>query len=246
MKKMKANKNKIELGVNIDHVATIREARKIDYPDPVAAAMLAIKGGADSIVCHLREDRRHIKDDDLYRIRKAISKKVNLEMAISEEIIAIAVDAKPDQVTFVPEKREELTTEGGLDVISNIERVSKAVERMSRAGIKTSLFIEPDVEQIKAAKSSGVDMIELHTGRYANAAGKEFIEKEMQFLRDSSRFALSIGLKVFAGHGLNYVNTKPLTVIDEMEEYNIGHSIVARSIFVGMEQAVKEMKELLR
>ena len=243
---MKANKNKIELGVNIDHVATIREARKIDYPDPVAAATLAIKGGADSIVCHLREDRRHIKDDDLYRIRRAVSKKVNLEMAVSEEIISIALDVKPDQVTFVPEKREELTTEGGLDVISNIARVSKATERMAKAGIKTSFFIEPVVDQARAAKDAGADMVEFHTGLYANAKDKASIEKEIKALKDSSRFALSIGLKVFAGHGLNYGNTKPLIAINEIEEYNIGHSIVARSVFVGMEQAVKEMKDLLR
>lgn len=234
-----------KLGVNIDHVATIREARKIDYPDPVEAALLCQAEGADSVVCHLREDRRHIQTRDLYRLKRAVKVKLNLEMAMSKKIVNIAIDVKPDQVTLVPEKRRELTTEGGLDVASQKSRVGKILQKMQKSGIKTSLFIDPDTRQIRAAREIGAGMIELHTGRYANAQNKRERKKEYNSLKNSALVAKKIGLKVFAGHGLNYKNTKPLTRIKEIEEYNIGHSVVARAVFVGLAEAVKEMKALV-
>lgn len=235
-----------KLGVNIDHVATIRQARMIDYPDPVDAAVLCQERGADSIVCHLREDRRHIQDDDLYRLKKVIRVKLNLEMAVSNEIIEIAIDVKPDQVTFVPERREELTTEGGLNVLSQKNRVKKALQRMQSVGIDVSLFIDPDLRQIRVSKEIGARMIELHTGLYANARNRSALKREYLSLKKSSKFAKEIDLKVFSGHGLNYKNVQLLRNIDEIEEYNIGHSIVARAVFIGLGNAVKEMKELLR
>ncbi len=234
------------LGVNIDHVATIREARKINYPDPVEAALLCQAAGADAIVCHLREDRRHIQDRDLCRLKKVVTVKLNLEMAMSEEIVDIALDVKPDQVTLVPEKRAELTTEGGLDILSRKNRVKKVLQKMKRKGIEASLFIDPDMRQIRASREIGAGMIELHTGRYANAQNKKDLKREYQSLKNSSKFAKSIGLKVFAGHGLNYKNIKPLRNIKEIEEYNIGHSIVAHAVFVGLEKAIKEMKALVK
>jgi len=235
-----------KLGVNIDHVATIREARKVNYPSPIEAALLCEKAGADSIVCHLREDRRHIQDRDLYRLKKAVTVKLNLEMATSEEIVDIALNVKPDQVTLVPEKRAELTTEGGLDVLSRKNRVKKVLQRMEARGIEASIFIDPDMGQIRAAREMGARMIELHTGRYANARNKKNLKEEYQALKNSSKFAKDIGLRVFAGHGLNYENTSPLKKIEEIEEYNIGHSIVAHAVFVGLGKAVKEMKALVR
>ncbi len=235
-----------KLGVNIDHVATIREARKIDYPDPVEAALLCQSAGADSIVCHLREDRRHIQDKDLYRLKEALSVKLNLEMACSDEIIEIAADVKPCQVTLVPEKRRELTTEGGLDVHSLKSRVKKTLRRMEKSDIVASLFIDPDARQIKAAQRAGARIIELHTGEYANAKNKKAAKREFAALEKASALAEKIGLLVFAGHGLNYKNTKPLTKITEIAEYNIGHSIIARAVFIGLQRAVKEMKALLR
>lgn len=234
-----------KLGVNVDHVATIREARKINYPDPVKAALLCRDAGADSVVCHLREDRRHIQDKDLYRLRNLIRIKLNLEMAMSEGIIRIALDVKPGQVTLVPEKRAELTTEGGLDIVLLKNRVKKVAAKMRKSGIETSLFIEPDKRQIKASRDAGCGMIELHTGSYANAKNAKSLRKEYNILKEAALFAKKIGLKVFAGHGLNYKNTKRLTNIKEIEEYNIGHAIVARAIFVGMKKAVKEMKALV-
>jgi len=234
------------LGVNIDHVATIREARKIDYPDPLEAALVCQRAGADSIVCHLREDRRHIHDSDLCRLKKTLAVKLNLEMAASDEIIGIALDVKPCRVTLVPEKRKELTTESGLDVYSQKSRIKKVLKKMEKAGIGASLFIDPAKRQIKASLASGARMIELHTGKYANARNKKEAKSEFTVLKEAVRFAKKIGLEVFAGHGLNYKNTKPLTKIKEIEEYNIGHSIVARAVFVGLRRAVKEMKALLR
>jgi len=236
----------ISLGVNIDHVATIREARKIDYPDTVEAALLCQSAGANSIVCHLREDRRHVQDKDLYRLKDALEVKLNLEMACSDEIAAIALDVKPFQVTLVPEKRKELTTEGGLDVCSCKSRVKKIIAKMEKSGIRTSLFVDPDPRQIKAALEVGAHTIELHTGEYANAKNKRAVKREFDVLKNASTLAKSIGLSVFAGHGLNYNNTKPLTKIKEIAEYNIGHSIIARAVFVGLQRAVKEMKALLR
>jgi pyridoxine 5-phosphate synthase len=233
------------LGVNIDHVATIREARKIAYPDPVEAALMCQDAGADSIVCHLREDRRHIQTKDLYNLKKALKIRLNLEMAISEEIIDIALDAGPGQATIVPEKRRELTTEGGVDVLAEKNRLKKALDRMERGGIDVSLFIDPDAKQIKASRELGARMVELHTGRYADARNKSDTKKEFLSLEKAAGLARKIGLKVFAGHGLNYENTRPLRSIEEIEEYNIGHSIVARAIFAGLGKAVREMKELV-
>jgi len=234
-----------KLGVNIDHVATIREARKIDYPDPIEAARICKSAGADSIVCHLREDRRHIQDRDLPKLKK-IKCKLNLEMAVSKKIVTIALNIKPDQITLVPEKRQELTTEGGLDVVSQKAKVKKVIERMTKRGIKASLFIDPDKKQITAAKAAGALMIELHTGCYANAKNRKEEKKEYNLLKEAAKFASKIGIQVFAGHGLNYKNTKSLLKIKEIKEYNIGHSIIARSIFVGIKTAVREMKALVR
>jgi len=234
-----------ELGVNIDHVATIRQARKIDYPDPVRAALLCEKSGADSIVCHLREDRRHIQDEDLYRLKKTVKVKLNLEMAASDGIVKIALHVKPDQVTLVPEKRKELTTEGGLDVISLKNRIKEVAGQMQKAGIRVSLFIDPEKAQIEASRETGVKMVELHTGRYADAKTPDLLEREYGALAAAAEFAGKTGLRVFAGHGLNYANAKKLRSIKEIEEYNIGHSIIARSVFVGIEKAVREMKGLI-
>ncbi|MBL7158083.1 MAG: pyridoxine 5'-phosphate synthase [Candidatus Omnitrophica bacterium] len=235
----------MELGVNIDHVATLREARRIDIPDPIAAARFSELGGADSIVCHLREDRRHIQDRDLRRLKKSVSVKLNLEMAASQDIVEIACAVRPDQATLVPEKRRELTTEGGLDVIGGSKRITRVIKKLDAARIKVSLFIDPDRHQIKAARSAGVRMVELHAGNYASARGARNIKKEYSVLRKAARYGKSIGLKVFAGHGLNYANIKRLLPIKEIEEYNIGHSIVARAVFVGIEKAVREMKALI-
>ncbi|MBL7155516.1 MAG: pyridoxine 5'-phosphate synthase [Candidatus Omnitrophica bacterium] len=234
------------LGVNIDHVATIREARKIDYPDPVEAARICEKAGADSIVCHLREDRRHIQDHDLRTLKKVVKTKLNLEMGASKEIVDIALRVRPDQVTLVPEKRKELTTEGGLDVLSQKKKLKAVLKKIQKKGIGVSLFVDPDIKQLKASRQIGASMIELHTGSYANAKNKKVLKKEYVILKKSARFAKKIGLNVFAGHGLNYKNTRRLRNIREIEEYNIGHSIVARSIFVGLKNAVKEMKAIVR
>ena len=234
-----------ELGVNIDHIATIREARKTPYPDPVEAALMCERAGADSIVCHLREDRRHIQDRDLFRLKDLVKVKLNLEMALSEEIISIALKIKPNQITLVPEKREELTTEGGLDVVSQAKRIASTIKLMKKSGIEVSLFVDPKKDQIKASKDVGVSLIEIHTGEYANANEKD-IEKEYNIIKESSAYGESLGLQVFAGHGLNYKNIKHLLEIPEIKEYNIGHSIVARSFFVGIEKAVKEMKDIIK
>jgi len=234
-----------KLGVNIDHVATVREARKIEYPDPVRAALIIEKAGADSIVCHLREDRRHIQDRDLYALKSKLKIKLNLEMAMAEEIIDIAIDAEPDQITLVPEKRQELTTEGGLDVISQKRRVGNVLRKMDNAGIEVSIFVDPEEKQIKACQDAGVKMIELHTGRYAETGNSVRQKKELEQIKRSAKIATKLGLKVFAGHGLNYRNTRALTGIREIEEYNIGHSIISRAIFIGLDRAVKEMKELI-
>jgi len=235
-----------ELGVNIDHVATIREARKIEYPDPIKAAIVCQRSGADSIVCHLREDRRHIQDRDLYRLKKVVKVKLNLEMATSEDVVKMALVVKPDQATLVPEKRKELTTEGGLNVVSQKAKLKKILWKLKKAGIGVSLFIDPEEPQIKAARDLGIEMIELHTGRYANARTDRLARRELAILKKSAVFAKKLGLKVFAGHGLNYDNTRRLRRIREIEEYNIGHSIIARSVFVGLENAVKEMKALIK
>ncbi len=236
----------MQLGVNIDHVATLRQARKIDVPDPVMAARIALRAGCDSIVCHLREDRRHINDDDLEQLRKIVKTKLNLEMSCAEEIVNIALKIKPDQATLVPERREEVTTEGGLDVVSNQKVISRIVRDLSSKGISVSLFIDPEKSQIEAARHAGVECIELHTGRYANARTETELNLELQNINQNAKFARSLDLEVFAGHGLNYENVKKILKIKDIEELNIGHSIVARAVFFGLENAVKEMLTLIK
>tara|TARA_R110002095_G_scaffold67111_8_gene57059 strand:+ start:635 stop:1351 length:717 start_codon:yes stop_codon:yes gene_type:complete len=233
------------LGVNIDHVATVRQARLTYEPDPVWAAVLAELGGADGITLHLREDRRHIQDHDLYTMKKTVQVKLNLEMAAEPEMTGIALDVRPDQVSLVPEKREELTTEGGLDVVANFERVKNCVVQLQEAGIEVSLFIDPDLDQIAASKNSGVHAVELHTGRYADATSAEEQQREYEILLRASEFTIEQGLKLHMGHGLTYRNVSKIAAIPNVSELNIGHSIISRAVLVGMEQAVREMKALV-
>ncbi len=233
------------LNVNIDHVATVRQARGGDEPDPVLAAYLSELGGAHGIVVHLREDRRHIQDRDLRILRETVRTKLNLEMASTDEMTAIAREVKPDMVTLVPEKRNELTTEGGLDVAGNLKGVSRTVKALRDAGIFVSLFIDPDTEQIRAAKSTGAEMVEIHTGAYAEAGKDSEREKELRKIKKAVRKASELGLRVSAGHGLNYVNSGPVALIEGIEEFNIGHSIVSRALMVGFENAVREMVILI-
>tara|TARA_R110002111_G_scaffold191869_1_gene258179 strand:- start:73055 stop:73771 length:717 start_codon:yes stop_codon:yes gene_type:complete len=233
------------LGVNIDHVATVRQARLTYEPDPVWAAVLAELGGADGITLHLREDRRHIQDHDLYTMKKTVQVKLNLEMAAEPEMTGIALDVRPDQVSLVPEKREELTTEGGLDVVANFERVKNCVVQLQEAGIEVSLFIDPDLDQIAASKNSGVHAVELHTGRYADATSAEDQQREYEILLRASEFTIEQGLKLHMGHGLTYRNVSKIAAIPNVSELNIGHSIISRAVLVGMEQAVREMKALV-
>jgi len=235
----------MRLGVNIDHVATLREARRALEPEPSFAALIAEDSGADSIVAHLREDRRHINENDLRLLRGILRSRLNLEMSVAAKIVSIACEVRPDQATLVPEKREELTTEGGLDVKKNFSKVEKAAKRLAEEGIDVSLFIDPDNGQIKAAQRAGVRMVELHTGRYANARNSNEEARHFRELKEAARFAGSLGLNVFAGHGLNYNNVSRVAGINEIEELNIGHSIVARAVFVGLGKAVREMKELI-
>jgi pyridoxine 5-phosphate synthase len=235
-----------KLGVNIDHVATIREARGIEYPDPVEAAAICESAGCDSIVCHLREDRRHIKDADVRRLRKTVGTRLNLEMSVAKDIVGIACKVKPDQVTLVPEKRKELTTEGGLDVVRYKKTISGVVKTLKKSGIETSLFIDPSVRQIDASRETGALIIEIHTGEYANAKNASAFSGELEKIKRASRYARSLGLEVNAGHGLNYENTRPVAEIAGINELNIGHSIVARAVMVGLTQAVEEMLELVR
>ncbi len=234
-----------ELGVNIDHVATVRQARRTTEPDPVWAATLAQLGGADGITLHLREDRRHIQDRDLRVLRETVTVKLNLELAAEPEIVLIACQSKPDQATLVPEKREEVTTEGGLDLLSNKQRVSDAVARLRDAGIGISLFLDPDLKQLDAAKDLGADAVELHTGEYALAVGEKEQAAQLLKLGAASQHVRSLHMTLHAGHGLTYRNVKPVAAIEGMSELNIGHSIVARAIMVGFEQAVREMKRLI-
>jgi len=235
----------IRLGVNVDHVATVRQARRTVEPDPVAAAVLAELAGADGITIHLREDRRHIQDRDLELLRKTVQTRVNLEMAINEEIVQIALRVLPDQATLVPEKREEVTTEGGLDVLTHRDKLKAVVKRLKDAGIRVSLFVDPVVEIMRVSKQVGADAVELHTGSYANARTEEEVEKELAKLKEAARVAGEAGLAVFAGHGLNYINILAIKTIPQLMEVNIGHSIVSRAVLVGMERAVREMKDLL-
>lgn len=233
------------LGVNIDHVATLRQARGGFDPDPLAAAVLVELAGADGIVVHLREDRRHIQDRDLRLLREVIHTKLDLEMAADESIAKIALTVKPDLVTLVPEKRQELTTEGGLDVATNRDRIELVVGMLHHGGIPVSLFIEPDLSQIKIAHKVSADFVELHTGRYANAKRSKEADSEFEAIMQAAKLAYKLGMGVNAGHGLNYQNVARLTHIPEIVEYNIGHSIIARAVLVGLDQAVREMRALL-
>jgi pyridoxine 5-phosphate synthase len=235
-----------KLGLNVDHVATVRQARGGVEPDPVTAAALGEMAGAEGITIHLREDRRHIQDRDLEILRRTVKTKLNLEMAATQEMVRIALKVKPEQVTLVPEKRQELTTEGGLDVILNQKLVSDAIKRLKDGGIIVSLFVDPHQEQIKAANKTGTDYIEIHTGTYAEATIWQEQEKELEKIDTAIKLARKVGMGVNAGHGLNYVNIKPLAALGGIEEYNIGHSIMARAILVGMDRAVRDMVELIK
>jgi pyridoxine 5-phosphate synthase len=234
------------LGVNIDHIATVRQARGGKEPDPVAAAPLVEMAGADGLVVHLREDRRHIQDRDLTLLREIVHTKLNLEMAATDAMVRLAMEVKPHLVTLVPERREELTTEGGLDVDSQRQRLKDVTLLLHQSGIAVSLFIDPVLAQIKAARRVEADCIELHTGRYANALGLKEQDIEFEALAQAARAAYKLELAVSGGHGLTYHNLRRLRGISEIVEYNIGHSIIARAIFIGLERAVREMKELLR
>ncbi len=236
----------MELNVNIDHIATLRRAREGADPSPVSAALAAEKAGAAGIVAHLREDRRHIVDKDLYDLKKAVATKLNMEMAATEEMTDMALRVVPDMVTLVPEKREELTTEGGLEVAGNRLRIQRILSALSEKSITASLFIEPDSKQIEAAAGIGADMVEIHTGAFANAPARKEREKELETIKNSVSRALGSGLRVSAGHGLDYENTEAIAAIKGIEELNIGYAIIARAVFCGMEQAVREMIEILR
>ena len=233
-----------KLGVNIDHVATIRQARRGREPDPVWAAMKAELGGADQITVHLREDRRHIQDRDVRLLKETVHVKLNLECACEDSMLAIACEILPDRVCLVPEKREEITTEGGLDVVGNFDRVSDSVKRLHDAGIFVSLFIDPDESQIAVSKKLDVEAVELHTGTYANATTDQEQSRELIVLENAGQHVLEHGLILHAGHGLNYLNVTDVADIEGMEELNIGHSIISRAVFVGIEEAVSEMKQL--
>ncbi len=234
----------LELGINIDHVATLRNARGTVYPDPLKAAALAEESGADLITLHLREDRRHIKDADLLALRPLIKTRMNLECAVTPEMINIACKVKPHDVCLVPEKREEVTTEGGLDVTGHFEAVKSATKQLQDAGIRVSLFIDPEEKQIQAAKEVGATVVELHTGRYADLSGAAQVS-ELQRIRKAAIFGKSIGLRVNAGHGLHEGNVKPIAAITELSELNIGHAIVAEALFKGWQKAITDMKALM-
>lgn len=234
------------LGVNIDHVATIRQARGGVEPDPVAAAAIAELAGADGITIHLREDRRHIQDRDLKLLRETVKTRLNLEMAATQEMIAIALKVKPDTCTLVPEKRQELTTVGGLDVRLNMQNIAEAVERLQEGDLLVSLFVDPDPDQIKASDKVGADYVEIHTGAFAEAKDWKSQEQELIKIENSVKLAAKLGLGVNAGHGLNYTNIKKMTAIGGIAEYNIGHAIVSRAVLVGLDRAVREMADLIK
>lgn len=235
----------IRLGVNIDHVATLREARKTTEPDPVTAAMVAEHGGADQITFHLREDRRHIQNRDARLISELAQTRVNMEMAATTEMQEIALALRPDSVTLVPEKREEVTTEGGLDLLRVNDKAAPILRALKEGGIKVAVFLNPDLAQIKEAAKLGFDAVEIHTGEYANA-GRTEVERTLRAIRDAASSTAKHGLKVHAGHGLTYHNVRPIVEIREIEELNIGHSIISRAMFVGIEQAVREIAALLK
>lgn len=235
----------MRLGVNIDHIATIRQTRKSYEPDPIAAAVLCDLAGADGIVCHLREDRRHINDDDLRRIRETVKSHLNLEMAGNDEMVRIATNIKPEMVTLVPEKREELTTEGGLDVVTLKDHLRDIVFRLKSAGIKVSLFVDPEISQIKQSSSIEADLVEIHTGHYANAVTESEVTEEFEKIRAAAIYAAKAGMGVSAGHGLNYHNVKDILQIEEIEELNIGHSIISRAVLTGLDKAVRDMIKII-
>ena len=234
----------LHLGVNIDHVATLRQARGTDYPDPIQAALIAEQSGADSITLHLREDRRHIQDADLAALAAVMNTHMNFEMAVTNEMIGIAIRTQPQDCCLVPEKREELTTEGGLDVISQPERIADACSRLAEAGIRVSIFIDPDPAQLDAAVAAGAPVVELHTGAFADASGDEQVA-ELQRIKVAADYASNLGLIVNAGHGLHYENVHEVAVIPQIVELNIGHSIISRSVFDGLAKAVGDMKDLM-
>ncbi len=234
--------NPLYLGINIDHVATLREARGTSYPDPVHAALQAELAGANSITMHLREDRRHIQDDDVYRMKVAIQTKLNLEMAVTDEMVEIASKVKPEDCCLVPEKRQELTTEGGLDVVAQEDKIKQACSKLAEAGVRVSLFIDADKAQIDASKRCGAPVIEIHTGHYADLKDDQEKNAELNKIKEMAEYADSLGLQVNAGHGLNIHNVAAIAEIDEIVELNIGHAIIADSIFLGLPEAVKLMK----
>ncbi len=241
----KRREKMIKLAVNVDHIATLRQARGISEPDPVLAAGICELAGAEGIVVHLREDRRHIQDRDVRLLRQTVKSKLNLEMGAAKEIINFALDVKPDMVTLVPEKRKELTTEGGLNVAGQKKKLKAAIGRLQGAGIPVSLFINPDPRQIKAAKDVGATFVEIHTGRYSDVTGHEEREQEFELIAAAAEEAYEAGLRVNAGHGLNYVNTARIAALETIEELSIGHAIMARAVFVGLDQAVREMLGLM-
>ncbi|MCL4112396.1 UNVERIFIED_CONTAM: hypothetical protein GTU68_007234 [Idotea baltica] len=236
--------SKIELGVNIDHIATLRQARGTSYPDLVEAAFLVEEAGANAITIHLREDRRHIQDQDVYDLRKSIKTRMNLELAATDEMVAIACDVHPEDACVVPEKREELTTEGGLDVIGQFDRIKKATDQLNADNIRVSLFIEPSIEHIKRVLDIGAPVIELHTGTYANASG-DLQKKEYERILQATEFAHGQGIHVNAGHGLDYSNTTAIAKIPQMRELNIGHSVISRAVFVGIHKATRQILEVM-
>ncbi len=239
-------KQLILLGVNIDHVATLRQARGTLYPEPVQAALVAEQAGADSITAHLREDRRHIQDRDIYLLKDTIHTRLNLEMGVTDEMLAIAAKVRPYACCLVPEKRQELTTEGGLDVVGNLPRLQSACDKLAEAGIEVSLFIDPEEAQIDAAIKAGAPVIELHTGCYANAKTPVEEAEELERIRLAAHYAYSVGLQVNAGHGLNFYNVEAICAIPEIVELNIGHSIIAQALFSGLAQTVKDLKQMMR
>jgi pyridoxine 5-phosphate synthase len=238
--------NKVRLGVNIDHVATVRQARRVPDPDPVQAAMLAELGGAHGITVHLRSDRRHIQDRDVEILRHTVKTRLNVEMASTQEMVKIALTVKPDQVTLVPERREELTTEGGLDVVLNSVQLKPTVRMLEEGGIRVSLFVDPDLEQVKESHKVDAKAVEINTAAYADARDARSREAALRRVVDAARFGRKLGLDVHAGHGLTYQNVAAIAAISEMSELNIGHNIVARAVLVGMERAVREMLEAMR
>lgn len=238
------NSQTILLGVNIDHIATLRQARGTRYPDPVKAAMDAEQAGADGITLHLREDRRHIQERDVYMLKDILQTRMNLEMAVTDQMLAIAEQVKPAECCLVPEKREELTTEGGLDVASQIHKITTACERLSAAGVRTSLFIDADKQQIEAAAEVKAPVIEIHTGHYADSTGQQQ-QAEFARIREGVLYAKSLGLHVNAGHGLHYHNVQQIAALTDVEELNIGHAIIAQAVFSGLIEAVREMKHLM-